>query len=493
MYRLHGLEPRAGAISLDHVRSLTHPDDFHRLISLMVIDQPSNEARYRIFRADNGEVRNLFTRGEIEMDENGKIIRVSGASMDVTDQLALEEKLKRGQKHFRALVDSNIAGVFFLNYEGRVVEANDAFLALLGYTSCDLPIVWESITPGSEISRDRQARREISRTGTSLPYEKKFISKDGELIPMLIGFARLDSDNVMAFAVDLSERLRAEAYIKQYQMELEETIAERTLELMKSRDRLIENDRLAAVGTLAAGIAHQINNPIGAILNSAEFALLCRDDENSSDEFERALRANLSEAQRCAQIVKSMLLFSRDERTPRWPEDLANVVQRAHRAIAPYAEDHSAIVEIRAPRGTILANISPIEIEQAIVNVLRNAIESGDEDVSISISLTRRDEFAEIEILDDGRGISKEQRDHLFEPFFSTRTNEGGTGLGLSVAHGILTDHGGQIRIDSIPGEGTRVVMMLPIVEPTLERPAVERPAIKLATVERPPVDPVAD
>jgi len=113
---------------------------------------------------------------------------------------------------------------------------------------------------------------------------------------------------------------------------------------------------------------------------------------------------------------------------------------------------------------TVLSNISPIEIEQAIVNVLRNAIESRDSGAAISLSLTKRGKFAEIEILDDGRGISQEQRDHLFEPFYSTRTNEGGTGLGLSVAHGILTDHGGQIQIDSIPGEGTRVLMTLPVV-----------------------------
>ncbi len=472
MYRLHGLVPDAGPMNLEQVRSLTHPDDFKGLMQQLLKDQFSNEAHYRIRRADDGSTRNVFTRGEVKKDEEGNVIRVSGASMDVTDQLALEEKLKRGQEHFRALVDSNIAGVFFLNYNGCVVEANDAFLSLLGYTNRDLPIDWEDLTPAGEIDRDRQARHEITETGISLPYEKQFISKDGELVPMLVGFARLDLDSVMAFAVDLSERLRAEAYIKRYQAELEETIAERTLELVKSRGRLIENDRLAAVGTLAAGIAHQINNPIGAILNSAEFALLCREDENASAEFERALRANLAEAQRCAQIVKSMLLFSRDERTPRWPEDLGSVVQRAHRAITPYATDRSATIEIRAERKSILANISPIEIEQAIVNVLRNAIESGDANVSISLSLTQRDQFAEIEILDDGRGISNEQRDHLFEPFFSTRTNEGGTGLGLSVAHGILTDHGGQIRIDSIPGEGTRVVMMLPLVDKAIEQTA---------------------
>ena len=464
MYRLHGLEPKTGSMDLDQVRDLMHGDDFHNLMRNMLASQPSNEARYRIERADDGTIRNLFTRGEVKKDDEGNIVRVSGASMDITEQLELEERLRRGQEHFRALVESNIVGMFFSGRDGQITEANDAFLSLLGYTTEDLPLDWQALTPPGRLSRDRRARRGLDHEGIALPYEKEFISKGGEVVPMLVGYARLDQTNVMALAVDLSERRRAEAFVKQYQKELEETIAERTCELMKSRDRLIENDRLAAVGTLAAGVAHQINNPIGAILNSAEFALLCRDEDDSVAAFEQALQVNLTEARRCAQIVKSMLLFSRDERTPRWSEDLRSVVHRAHRAIAPYAADRSATVEICAVTRTVLSNISPIEIEQAIVNVLRNAIESRDSGAAISLSLTKRGKFAEIEILDDGRGISQEQRDHLFEPFYSTRTNEGGTGLGLSVAHGILTDHGGQIQIDSIPGEGTRVLMTLPVV-----------------------------
>ena len=465
MYRLHGLTPKSGLMDLDLVRSLTLPNDFQDLMTSMLKDQSSNEAQYRIQRADDGKVRVLHTRGEIEKDANGRIVRVSGASMDITDQLALEERLRRGEQHFQALVDSNIAGVFFSEEGGEITDANTAFLSLIGYSRDDLPISWEVVAPPEDLDRDRQALKALAESGIALPYEKVFVSKDGERVPMLVGYARLDSDRTMGLAIDLSERIRAEAYIKQYQRKLEETIAERTSELMQSRDRLIENNRLAAVGTLAAGIAHQINNPIGAILNSSEFALLCRDEAGAVEGFEDALRVNLIEARRCAQIVKSMLLFSRDQPTKRWSEDLGDVVRRAHRAIAPYAADREALVEIQAEKRKILALICPIEIEQAIVNVLRNAIESRDRNASISLSLAVRDKNAEIEVLDDGRGISDDHRDHLLEPFFSTRTNEGGTGLGLSVAHGILTDHGGQIRIESIEGEGTRVLLSLPIWE----------------------------
>lgn len=193
---------------------------------------------------------------------------------------------------------------------------------------------------------------------------------------------------------------------------------------MESRDRVIENDRLAAVGTLAACVAHQINNPIGAILNSAEFAMLCREEDDAEAVFEQALQVDLAEARRCAQIVKSMLLFSRDEPTPRWREDLRGVIGRAYRAIKPYAADRSASVAIQTESEPVLALISPIEIEQAIVNVLRNAIESRETDASISLSLYARDKNAIIEVIDDGRDIPEHERDRLFEPFFSAGVRE---------------------------------------------------------------------
>lgn len=460
MFRLHGLTPTDGQVDLELVRSLIDADDFSDLAKVLVGKQGPNELRYRIHRSDDGETRTLLTRGEIKRDEHGRIVRFSGASMDITAQLALEDQLRRGQKYFRALVESNIVGVLFTERDGRIIEANDAFLSLLGYSADDIPLIWEDLTSPDRMVRDESAREELQGTGVVLPYEKEFTSKTGEPVLMLIASARIDLETAMVITVDLSERQLAEAYISEYRKVLERTIAERTQELMESRDRLIENDRLAAVGTLAAGVAHQINNPIGAILNSAEYAMLCREERDAQAIFEQALLVNLTEARRCAQIVKSMLLFSRDEPTPRWQEDLRGVIRRAHRAIAPYAADRSAEVTVHINPTPILALISPIEIEQAIVNVLRNAIESRETGASILLSLFAQDKNA---IIDDGRGIPKSERDRLFEPFFSTRTREGGTGLGLSVAHGILTDHGGEIRVESILDGGSRIVMSLPI------------------------------
>ncbi len=473
MLRLFGLPEHQNEIDRAEIESMVPPDDLDRIFARsneMDRRRPTFEIVYRIQRPNDGEIRYIRTVGERDFGENDEPGRMNGASMDVTKQVELENTLRRGEEHLRTLVDSNIVGVFYFKGSGEIHEANDAFLSALGYSQEDLPLDWMEISPEDEPSRtDKTALKELERTGVALPFEKTFHSRSGERIMMLIGAARLGPRFAMAIAVDMSERVRAEAYIARYQKELEETIAIRTNELIESRGRLAEADRLAAVGTLAAGVAHQINNPIGAILNSTEYALLCRDDEDSTRVFEEALQANLVEARRCARIVKSMLLFSRDEPTAKWSEDLNRVIRRAHRAIAPYADDHDSIVLVNAPTSEIRARISPIEIEQAIVNILRNAIESRDSGATISVTLRQVDKSAEIEILDNGRGFNDEARENLFVPFYSTRTRAGGTGLGLSVAHGIITDHGGEIRIDSILGEGTRAVILLPILEGEVE------------------------
>ncbi len=468
MVALHGLPPGRTHVDYAEAMAFVHPADAKSLSKAIKKATSTNgvvDLVYRIRRADDGTVRSLRTLIEVEFDDRGRLRRITGASMDITEQVLAEKQLRRGEERLNAFVDSNIVGIFFGEMSGRIPEANDAFLSMLGYSKEDLPLDANEITAADCLARDQAAREELARTGVALPYEKDFLSRTGERVTMLVGCATTGPDVVMIIALDLSERKRAEEYVHRYQLELEETIADRTHELMESRNRLIENDRLAAVGTLAAGVAHQINNPIGAILNSAEYALLCRDEADFKAVFEHALRVNLAEARRCARIVKSMLQFSRDEPTSKWQEDLNKIILRAHRAVSAYASDHAAVIQIELYKASVIALISPIEIEQAIVNVVRNAIESRDGGVSISVSLNKRDKHAEIEVLDDGRGIRMEERDRLVEPFYSTRTHVGGTGLGLSVAHGIVKEHGGEIRIDSIAGEGTRVLMLLPLVD----------------------------
>ncbi|MBK7952202.1 MAG: PAS domain S-box protein [Deltaproteobacteria bacterium] len=468
MVRIHGIDPGIGPITREMTLGLVHPDDLasarRTWARVRELGEPE-EQLFRIVRANDGAIRNLRVLTEADRDAEGRVVRLVGATFDITEQIALTDQLRQDQQRFRSLVDSNIVSVYFAHRDGPITEANDAFLSLLGYTKEDLPLDWRDLTAPEHRREDadRAAAEDPSRLAQ--PFEKDFLTRDGRRIPMLLSFAQLSADTSILIGVDLRERKQAEAYRAQYQKELEETIATRTRELVESRSRLIEHDRLVAVGTLAAGVAHQINNPIGAILNCAEYALMCRDDEEVLEIYERALRDNLAEARRCAQIVRSMLQFSREQPTAKWVEDLNRVARRAHRAVHPLARERGASVSITTTDDAMLIRMSPIELEQAILNVVHNAIESRESGAKVSIVLARRDKTATIEVVDDGRGIAPEHQDRIFEPFFSTRTRAGGTGLGLSVTHGVVVDHGGQVRIESVPGVGTRVLISLPIEE----------------------------
>ncbi|MBY0399084.1 PAS domain S-box protein [Myxococcota bacterium] len=468
MYRIHGLDRARGPITRDVMRNLVHPDDIELSSpawSRLREQGGTEEQIFRIIRPNDGAVRTLRVLTDADRDSEGRVVRLVGATFDITEQVELTDRLQQGQQRFQSLIDSNIVSVYFAHRGGLITEANDAFLSLLGYTKEDLPLDWRDLTAPEHRSDDAIRAAAEDPTSLAQPFEKEFLTRDGRRVPMLLSFALLSPDTAILIGVDLRERKQAEAYRVQYQRELEETVAARTRELVESRTRLIEHERLAAVGTLAAGVAHQINNPIGAILNCAEYALLCGDDEEALEIYERALRDNLAEARRCAQIVRSMLQFSREQPTAKWVEDLNRVTRRAQRAVHAHARDRAASITIATTDDPLLVRMSPIELEQAIIKVLHNAIESRERGAQIAVVLGRRDKTATIEITDDGRGIAPEHLDHLFEPFFSTRTRSGGTGLGLSVTHGVVVDHGGQVRIESVPDFGTRVVITLPLEE----------------------------
>ncbi len=270
---------------------------------------------------------------------------------------------------------------------------------------------------------------------------------------------------------DVSERKHAETTAERYRDHLEDLVEERTRELLESRDQLRNADRLAAVGTLAAGVAHQINNPVGSILNSAEYALLCENDDDAMETWKRALEVNAHEAKRCAAIVRSMLQFAREEPVTHRIEDLNRVIQRAARAVTGYARDRTAQLDVSIDDEPLWVEMSSIELEQVFVNLLRNGIESRDLGANVMIRVARKEgeealdggRCVRVEVIDDGRGIPADQANRIFDPFFSTRVHEGGTGLGLSVAHGIVAGHGGEISVQSKPGEGSRIVVVLPL------------------------------
>lgn len=219
-------------------------------------------------------------------------------------------------------------------------------------------------------------------------------------------------------------------------------------------------ERLASLGTLAAGIAHEINNPIVAAWTSAQAALNLKDDPDAGEALEECLQNIIQSVQRCRDTVENVLRFARQGEVERTSCKLADVLQRAIQETHHYAEIHDNTIDWSGEQELPEVFGNAIQLQQVIVTLLRNAIEASKKDDIINVTSKQNGKAVHITVADHGRGMTDEEKQHAFDPFFTSR-KETGTGLGLSIAHGIIEGHGGSIEIESSEGVGTNVTFTL--------------------------------
>ena len=291
--------------------------------------------------------------------------------------------------------------------------------------------------PEDAAGLERIARELLHGDGRSAQVERRFVRRDGRVVWCRTSFTTLAGGPPLVMAEDTTERRAAEQKIR-------------------------ESERLVAVGTLAAGIAHEINNPVGSVLASAQYALMVMKDDDGPQKVEEALQNIVSEARRCGQIVKSVLKFAREETTERWPEDLNALVGQAADHSMEMARRYGAELTLDLAPSLPEVLVNPTEIEQLLANLVRNALQSGGFGIRVVIRTEDQEDRVVLSVVDDGPGMPPEVREQIFDPFFTTREASGGTGLGLSMVHGIVSGHGGKISVHSEPGEGTEVTIELP-------------------------------
>jgi len=363
-----------------------------------------------------------------------------------------------------------------IDEEGRVLYANPAHATLLGVDPENL-VGMKAFEELADVMRvvdgPDLARLLAAPFG---PFEIAIPEDDSDRPSIVIEmnsrpFESSDGGKrVVVTAHDVTGRVTREAEQERYREVLEREVAARTQELTASVIELQRRERLAAVGTLAAGIAHQINNPIGGILLSAQFALAQQQSGHGDVEsLTQALEVNIEEARRCGEIVKHLLRFARNEPSERRVIDLGPIVDRVADLCRPYAASRDGSIQVSIPTSRLVVSANPVEIEESLINLIRNALESQEKGATVGVTLAIADGSAEILVSDDGPGISEEQQRHVFDPFYTTRLREGGTGLGLSVARDIALDHGGGLEIESDGVRGTSVRVTLPLATTNLD------------------------
>ncbi len=263
--------------------------------------------------------------------------------------------------------------------------------------------------------------------------------------------------------VDITAHRRALEELRQHRHHLEELVARRTAELAASQQRLLHSQRLASIGTLTAGLAHQVNNPVGAILAAAGFAKRCRDEPEELETLRYAVDDIANQAKRCGEIVRDMLRFASDRPTDKKLVPIDPLLDRIRASLRHLEQESDSTISFKADGPSPVVEASTIELEQAVANLIENAIQSREKGVHVSIDRSTVGDRVQIRIRDDGPGIPAEHLDHVLDPFYTSRLDAGGTGLGLSVAHGIAREHGGSLRLESAPGEGTTALLSLPV------------------------------
>jgi two-component system NtrC family sensor kinase len=241
---------------------------------------------------------------------------------------------------------------------------------------------------------------------------------------------------------------------------LEQKVKQRTEELVAVEARAAQSERLASLGMLAAGVAHEINNPLGGILALTALAL---EDTKPGDPNRENLEEVLRQAQRCRDIVKHLLEFSRESAANAERVDVHRIVEETLALLESQSAFFNVSVVKRFDPGLPAVLADRPQLQQVFMNILVNAAQAMDERGAIEI-VTRRGALGgvEIEISDTGRGIPPEVVDRIFDPFFTTKASGEGTGLGLSIAYGIVTKHRGTIEVRSEEGKGSAFTVRLP-------------------------------
>jgi PAS domain S-box-containing protein len=402
---------------------------------------------------ENRLASSVFTPGRMAVL---KVLASQAASSLETSRLYRE--LQEREAEIRRLVDSNIVGIFIWDLEGRIEDANDAFLQIIGYEREDLRsgrLRWTDLTPPEILKRElEELLPRVKQTGSLKPWEKEYFHKDGHRVPVLIGVAPFDDESSRgaAFIVDLTERKQAEDA---------RTRAE--AELQQARSALAHRQRVSMLGEVAAWLAHEIKQPIAAARIDAKVCLRALADDRLDVHAAREAAARLvKDAMSADEIIRRTTALYKKDTTHRERVDVNAMIREMVMLLRQDAGASS--IAIRANLADRIPDVMAdrVQLQQVFMNLMLNAIEAMKDTGGELTITTQPGEEAEllISVSDTGVGLPAENPDQIFESFVTTKPQ--GTGMGLAITRSIVESHGGRLWAVPHGGPGATFLFTLP-------------------------------
>ncbi|WP_407175191.1 PAS domain S-box protein [Bradyrhizobium sp. STM 3562] len=465
-----------------------HPEAREEYKRLMQRHGMVRDFEYQV-RQRNGGILWLSDSATAVRDDKGEVVRYEGTVRDITDQKRAEDAIAEGRRLLQQVIDTvpavinvkdrNLRYVLMNRYMAGIfdIEPHEA----IGHTTTDL------MSRYGAAKTDENDQR-VLRTKNGLGfYEEAYLDSAGNLRHWLVNkLPLLDTDgeieHIVTVALDIGERKRGEQEMRKARDAAETALRN----LRETQASLIEAEKLAALGRLVAGVAHEVNNPVGISLTvasalerkAANFAAevargdlrrsSLKDFLNTTQDASSQLVANLN---RAAELIQSFKQVAADRNySDQRSFDLADLTEQVVMSLRPGLRKQNLTLSVDC-QPNLMMNSYPGPYGQVLTNLFLNAVAHAFPDgrpgvIEISARESGKDNV-EIIFSDNGVGMSLDVRRRAFDPFFTTRRDQGGTGLGLHIVYSIVTNRlGGRLDLDSEPGGGTRIQMILPRVAP---------------------------
>lgn len=390
--------------------------------------------------------------------QTGQVEHVFRMVEDVTEERQAEEALWESAERYRLLFESAPVGIAITEPRGVMVQINPALERMLGRTEEELcGSRLRDFRPDSSLAPSNHISRHLASGETeTLRYERQFVHSNGAIVwthitatavPALTG----QPTRVVRVIEDITERKEAERALQDAEAE-----------------GLDRTRHLASIGQLAAGVAHEINNPLNSVMG---FPQLVLGEESLSAQARSDLETVYSESQRASKIVQNLLSFARKREPERRPVDVRSVVERACHLKEYDLRKHDIELRTHFPQGLPLILGDERQLTEVMLNLLTNAeqaIASAERPGVVTVTCGESGGLVQITVANDGPGIPPEILGRIFEPFFTTKEVGEGTGLGLSMCQGIVREHEGELWAESTLGADTTFFITLPVPHPTL-------------------------